>query len=225
VTTLLEVLAERLNHAGSLRARARAGCDLRSACADGSGGWPFGRCLARRLSARYVLRFLDDCLDMKRISEAVQAQYRDVLLFVRGRMGSDDAEDVAQEVFADAAERLACSARTAPPTLGWLFTVAQRRMSDESRRRVRRRTVSLELVSDLESRPDPYGGVVATAFDSALEGLTDAQRRVVILRLLEGRSFAEIGTAVGATEVACRMRFMRALQHLRNEFQKEGLAP
>lgn len=163
---------------------------------------------------------------MKRIPEAVQSQYQDVLLFVRARLGSaDDAEDVAQEVFADAVEMLAASARAAPPTLGWLYTVARRRLIDESRRRVRRRTVSLELVGGLESRQDPYGGLVAQAFDVALGGLTEPQRQVVVLRLLEGRSFAEIADSLRTTEVACRMRFMRALQHLRTEFQKEGLTP
>ena len=45
------------------------------------------------------------------------------------------------------------------------------------------------------------------------------------MRLLEGRSFAEIGDALGVTEEACRMRFMRGLEQLRTDFEKEGLNP
>lgn len=45
------------------------------------------------------------------------------------------------------------------------------------------------------------------------------------MRLLEGRSFAEIGDALGVTVEACRMRFMRALEQLRTDFEKEGLNP
>ena len=55
--------------------------------------------------------------------------------------------------------------------------------------------------------------------------MPDAQRRVVLGRLIQGRSFAELGRELGATEEACRMRFMRGLQQLREEFRKEGLEP
>jgi DNA-directed RNA polymerase specialized sigma24 family protein len=48
---------------------------------------------------------------------------------------------------------------------------------------------------------------------------------VVVLRLLEGWRFTEIASKVGATEEACRMRFMRGLEQLRKEFEKEGLNP
>jgi DNA-directed RNA polymerase specialized sigma24 family protein len=48
---------------------------------------------------------------------------------------------------------------------------------------------------------------------------------VVVERLLRGRSFAEIGRSVGATEEACRMRFMRGLQQLRRELERRGVEP
>jgi RNA polymerase sigma-70 factor (ECF subfamily) len=162
----------------------------------------------------------------RRVAEVVQDHYQEVLGFVRARVGpSGDAEDVVQEVFANAAEALAASARKAPPTLGWLYTVARRRLVDESRHRRRRRTVSLEVVPDLGGREEPYGGLVAQAFDRALASLTDGQRQVVVLRLLEGRTFAEIAASLETTEEACRMRFMRALQQLRADFEREGLTP
>jgi RNA polymerase sigma-70 factor, ECF subfamily len=158
--------------------------------------------------------------------EPLHRHYGEVLGFVRGRISSSDsAEDVVQEVFANAMESLATSAQLAPPTLGWLYTVARRRLADESRRRARRKTVSLEVVPDVEGRREPYGGLVARALDNALANLTAVQRQVVVLRLLEGRTFAEIATSLGATEEACRMRFMRALEGLRAEFEKEGLTP
>ena len=72
---------------------------------------------------------------------------------------------------------------------------------------------------------DEYGGLVAHALDASLALLTDTQRSVVVLRLLEGWSFAEIGAQLGATEEACRVRFMRGLEQLRDYFEKEGLTP
>lgn len=145
---------------------------------------------------------------------------------MRARAGSSaEAEDVVQEVFASAVDALSNSARVAPPTLGWLFTVARRRLIDESRRQGRRKSVSLEVVPDLEAREEAYGGLVSETFDRALLDLTEGQRTVVVLRLLEGRSFSEIASTLGVTEEACRMRFMRGLEQLRAEFEKEGLRP
>jgi RNA polymerase sigma factor (sigma-70 family) len=95
---------------------------------------------------------------------------------------------------------------------------------DEARRR-RLETVPLDVVRETASADDGYGNLVADALDGALSRLTAPQRTVIVLRLLEGRSFAEIGARLGLTEPACRVRFMRALRQLRAEFEKEGLAP
>jgi RNA polymerase sigma-70 factor, ECF subfamily len=157
--------------------------------------------------------------------DRLPAQYGEIFRFIRRRVASSaDAEDLTQEAFASAAEVLARSADAAPPTLGWLYTVARRRLIDEVRRR-RPATVSLELVRDVEAPPTAYDGNVARALEAALAALTEAQRTVVVLRLLDGRTFPEIATQVRATEEACRMRFMRGLEQLRSEFEKEGLSP
>jgi len=149
--------------------------------------------------------------------------YREVFRFVRRRVNSrETAEDLTQEVFTNAAELLARSASESPPTLAWLYTVARRRVVDEARRR-RLSTVSLEQVPDLRSDADHYGGLVAAGFRTALAKLPDEQRRVLLHRLVEGCSFREISQRVGATEEACRMRFMRGLEQIRSDFEEEGL--
>jgi RNA polymerase sigma factor (sigma-70 family) len=155
----------------------------------------------------------------------IREHYRDVFRFVRRRVDTHaDAEDITQEVFASAAAALARSSDAAPPTLGWLYTVARRRLIDEARRR-RPRTVPLEVVRLPEARGDAYGGLVGRALELAVEKLPDAQRIVVVMRLLEGRSFAEIADLAGVSEAACRMRFMRGLQQLRSELERNGLTP
>jgi RNA polymerase sigma-70 factor (ECF subfamily) len=158
-------------------------------------------------------------------SESLVGQYPAVLRFVRRRVSSlPDAEDLTQETFASAIESLGRSARHSEPTTGWLYTVARRRLIDEARRR-RLETVPLEAVPEIASAEDGYGSLVSGALDSALSRLTAPQRTVIVLRLLEGRSFAEIGARFGLTEPACRVRFMRALRQLRAEFEKEGVVP
>lgn len=152
-------------------------------------------------------------------------EYRKVLRFVRRRVGSaEDAEDVTQEVFANAAAVLD-GREVGSPTLAWLYTVARRRIADELRRHDRSRTVSLEVVGDPAAAETDYGDEVARALELAVAAMPEGQRTVVLARLVQGRSFAEIAREVGATEDACRMRFMRGLQHLREEFEEEGLKP
>lgn len=162
---------------------------------------------------------------MDRRADPLVVQYPEILRFVRRRVAStSQAEDVTQEAFASAAEALARSSDTAPPTLGWLYTVARRRLIDESRRR-RAPITPLELVCETEARDDEYGGFVARALETGLAQLSEPQRAVVVLRLLEGLSFAEIGSQLAATEDACRVRFMRGLEQLRAHFEEEGLTP
>ena len=67
------------------------------------------------------------------------ARYRsDVYAFVLSRLRDrDDAEELTQQTFVDAAAALARGA--APRAMRpWLFSVAQRRIADELRRRGRR---------------------------------------------------------------------------------------
>jgi RNA polymerase sigma-70 factor, ECF subfamily len=151
--------------------------------------------------------------------------YRRVLRFARRRVGSiEDAEDVTQEVYANVA--MALNARRAEaPTLAWLYTVTKRRLADEAKRGRRSQTIPLELVEEPAAVSAEYGSEVATALSAGLCSMPEGQRRVVVGRLLQDRSFAELGQELGTSEEACRMRFMRGLQHLRDEFTKEGLEP
>jgi RNA polymerase sigma-70 factor, ECF subfamily len=151
--------------------------------------------------------------------------YGKVLRFVRRRVGSsEDAEDLTQQVFASAAARLDGREGEAP-ALAWLYTVAKRRIADEARRRDRARTVPLAHVAEPAAAEVTYGEEVAKTLSVSLATMPEGQRRVVVGRLLQGRSFAELGRELGTSEDACRMRFMRGLQHLREEFTKGGLQP
>jgi RNA polymerase sigma-70 factor (ECF subfamily) len=107
--------------------------------------------------------------------------------------------------------------------LALLYTVAQRRLADRARLLARRESLAeledsrLQLVGESE-----YGPEVGSAIRAALELLPDQQRRVVVMKLLQGVSFAEIARRVGATEAACKMRFARGLESVRDELRKAG---
>ena len=70
-----------------------------------------------------------------------------------------------------------------------------------------------------------YGPDVAAALGSAIDRLAAGQREVVVLKLLRGATFAEIGARLGISTEAAKMRFTRALEALRSELEEEGLRP
>jgi RNA polymerase sigma factor (sigma-70 family) len=159
---------------------------------------------------------------------AFRRHYGQIYRFVRRRTASDQqAEDVTQDVFVDVA---AAGGRLRPERqllLGWLHVVARRRLVDEVRRELRgpSNVLPLEAVGSAAA-PDATGTVMlASALPRAIGRLPRGQREVVVLKLLEGRSFAEIGERLDASPAACKMRLVRALEALREMLEEEGMAP
>jgi RNA polymerase sigma-70 factor (ECF subfamily) len=152
---------------------------------------------------------------------AFKRHYGNVYRYVRRRTHDHDrAEELTQQVFADAAASLR---ETGSPPLAWLYTVAQRRFADEVRRNAQLGTLAIAATPDTESRE--YGLDVAHALSAALSRLPEAQRQVAVLKLVRGARFAEIGELLGVSEAAAKMRFVRALEALRSELEQEGVSP
>ena len=70
-----------------------------------------------------------------------------------------------------------------------------------------------------------YGADVARAIREAISRLPSDQGRVVCMKLIEGCSFSEIASFVGATEPAVKMRFQRGLRALREDLELQGIGP
>lgn len=157
----------------------------------------------------------------------LRRHYREIYRYVRRRSRNEpDAEDVTQDVFADAARALGSRRVGEELPVAWLYAVARRRLIDRARRHARRQEVygdaRLELVAD---PPSEYGTEVSEALRSGIELLPELQRQVVVMKLVQGRSFAEIASALGASEGACRMRFLRGLEQLRAFLEEQEVTP
>jgi RNA polymerase sigma factor (sigma-70 family) len=157
--------------------------------------------------------------------KAFRDHYDQVFRFVRKRTASDeDAEDIAQMVFADAAARLDDFKPGSSPVLAWLYTVAQRRLIDEARRRSRRPHEVAVLPESAEiAEASSYGVGVASALQGALKSLPARQREVVLARLVEGLAFAEIAIRCRTSEGASKMLFRRGVANVREQLRKEGV--
>ena len=158
--------------------------------------------------------------------QAYRRHYGQVYRFLRRRTGShDEAEELAQRVFTDAAAAL--SSRKPPDSLlAWLYAVAERRFVDELRRRKKVAAYLAGQSRKDQVRVDPfYGSRVADALSRAIGALPADQRSVVVMKVFEERPFGEIATRLGTTEAACKMRFSRAIRQVQEQLRQEGLEP
>ena len=152
------------------------------------------------------------------VETAFRRHYAQVHRFLRARTrDSGEADDLAQDVFADAARSLDADGG---PVLAWSYTVAKRRFADEARRRARVVTLAEARRTSAEYGPD-----VAHALREALDELPLAQRHVVVMKLINGASFAEIASTTGITVDAAKMRFSRGLKSMRAALEEKGVEP
>jgi RNA polymerase sigma-70 factor (ECF subfamily) len=157
--------------------------------------------------------------------EAFERYHRHIYRFLLRRTGSHhDADEIAQRVFAEAAECLATTKTQPRSVLAFLYTIAERRFIDE----IRRRSTAREGLSRLGASPGPdyeYGREVGAALTLAIAKLPDEQRAVVVMKVLQGRTFAEIADRLGVSVDACKMRLSRAVKQLRVDLARSGVSP
>ena len=135
------------------------------------------------------------------------------------------AADLTQMVFSELA-RKAGSLVQHPALIAWLFTttrqMAHRKLRDEVRRRRRELEASAQKAATHETS-DPDWCQVSPILDSALDALSEADRRILLLRHLDRQPFGSIGTQLGLRENTARMRGERALEKLRRLLSQRGV--
>jgi len=163
--------------------------------------------------------------------QAFRLHYATVFRHLHSRLRDRQrAEDVTQEVFAEAVRVFGEPQRAPTVVLAWLLCVAERRLTDERRWRERRdldgvlpleaaEAVGLLAVHQLEERQTEARWLI----DEAIQSLPAAQRRVVRLKLYHGLRFREVAFLLGLSESACRMRFLRATVLLREALRLQGV--
>ena len=143
---------------------------------------------------------------------------RDVYGYALGVLGNpSDAEDVTQTTFLNAYRALSRGERVANPR-GWLLTIAQnvcRQRFRSAARRPREVELDPELVEAFAADEAPAADEIRTA----MMHLAFNQRAVLVLREIEGRSYAEIGEAMGISVSAVETLLFRARRALREQLE------
>jgi RNA polymerase sigma-70 factor, ECF subfamily len=149
---------------------------------------------------------------------------RDVYGFaLRAVRDPDEAEDVTQTAFLNAYRALHRGDQPQKPR-AWLLTIA----NNIARRQFRDRALrpqEVELDPELPSNGAEWDALVAREIQSALRRLRPNRRIAVVLRDIEGLSYAEIAERMDLSEPAVETLLFRARNELQTELERLGRQP
>lgn len=135
------------------------------------------------------------------------------------------AEEVTQIVFIRLASK-ASRLQHHPALIGWLHTSTHYATVSLIRREQRRqrREQAAAMSPNLTDSSSPSWESLRPLIDEALDRLNEPDRHAILLRFFSSRSFREIGDEQRISEEAARKRVTRALESLRRQFARRGLA-
>lgn len=151
---------------------------------------------------------------------AFDRMYRRFAPMVHGlllaRVPRDEVDDLVQDVFLQAFERLP-SLREPGAFGGWLATIARNRANDFHRRRPETEPIQPE---HLRSSATEAVAEAAMVLDR-IRSLPDAYRETLVLRLVEGLTGPEIAELTGLTPDSVRVNLHRGMKLLREQLGME----
>src|SRR5262249_25073841 len=139
---------------------------------------------------------------------------------LRGLNQAETAREITQNVFIALAQKAAWL-RGELSVAGWLHRTALLEVRQWWRgelRRQRREQAAIELGTTMKDE-ESLLKALAGELDEGLLGLREDERQALILRYFEGRTHREIGTLLGASQDAVRMRIDKALGRLTQFFR------
>lgn len=161
--------------------------------------------------------------------EELYLRYRQPVfrMVYRSTRNIDEAEDIVQDVFLKAFERLH-TFREQSRFSTWLMRIALNLCTDRARMRQRRqdlleREAEHKLAWSHPDAPDPLETAQQNAFNeafyTALNQLPDHHRQLIVLRDLEEMDYEQIAEILGASVGAVKLRVMRARRAFKTKLE------
>lgn len=134
------------------------------------------------------------------------------------RVPIDDVDDLVQDVFIHALEKL--HTLRDPSAFGaWLATITRNQANDFHRRSKNIETVSDHIVEQMPGAADTRTEAVRVLM--IIRTLPEAYRETLTLRLVEGMTGPEIAERTGLTPASVRVNLHRGMKMLREKFGLE----
>ena len=140
------------------------------------------------------------------------------------RVPRDEVDDLVQDVFMQALERLH-TLREAGAFAGWLATIARHRATDYYRKpSTRAAHVEISDVPEqlMASHESTSGHMEAIAVLSVIRTMPEAYRETLVLRLVEGMTGPEIAARTGLTPASVRVNLHRGMKQLREKLERHS---
>ena len=152
--------------------------------------------------------------------EALVAKYQHMIHALTFRMTGSraDAEDLAQETFIQAHQRLA-SYRAEARFSSWLYQIALNHCLNWKNRNHRRERLQENWRQETEASPTP-DDALALEVQDALMRLHPKQRAAVALTLYDGLNHAEAARILGCSETTVSWRLFTARAKLKRLLRK-----
>ncbi|MGI9061453.1 MAG: RNA polymerase sigma factor [Ktedonobacteraceae bacterium] len=159
---------------------------------------------------------------------ALYRQYAPAILsyLLQHTSSAEDAEDILVEVFLAALEHKQFPILPEKAQLAWLWRVARNKMVDAYRRSARRRSITLEHITesvngDDDINPEQFALRQEEYNDlrNHLKSLSALQQEVLRLRFSQDMRCSEIAAQLGKREGAVKVMLSRALNLLKSIYK------
>lgn len=154
---------------------------------------------------------------MEKIGQWFESYAAGLTLYGRQWLETGEAEDVVQEAFV----RLMGQRKEPDNVKAWLYRLVRNEAIDRLRRRQRQenRAVELEFLQSDWFERQPADPVDAEAAQTALAGLAEDLREVVVLRIWGQMTLKEMGTVLGQPVSSVFHKYQTAMEALRRKME------
>ena len=166
--------------------------------------------------------------DRAAYAELYDSHYDAVYRYCYYRVGDAElAQDLTAEVFVRMVEKLHRFKVRGRPLLAWLYTIARNLTADLYREKGKVAHLALDEASALAAGDESDlaqavdRSLRADCLAAALDHLTEDQRRVILLKFMEGRSNGQVARILNKSEGAVKSLQHRALSALRRAIERE----
>lgn len=130
----------------------------------------------------------------------------------------ETAQDLTSQTFMKALRSIQTFANDRASFRTWLYAIARNTVIDHYRSARPQTGIedAFDIPSDSDVERDAHVAQLMDRVQPLLATLTADQREIVLLRLWQGKSYAEIAEIVGKSEGACKVSFSRAMKQLRS---------
>ncbi|MGC5326663.1 RNA polymerase sigma factor [Brevibacillus sp. SYSU BS000544] len=163
--------------------------------------------------------------DLEAYRDLIQRYQRMIFVFIYKMVNNhSDAEDLTQEVFVKAYEKLS-SYRGDSQFSTWLHTMARNRTIDFIRRRkFHDSDEQLAYIPSQARDESPQESLLGKEqrreIERAFSQLSDSYQEVIVLRCTHEYPFDKIASLLGVAESTARVRYLRARQELAKILQR-----